>query len=259
MKHLLICLLLFCTISQAKEAKKLSLFECQKLARENHPYYQDRQRIETNANLKSENINTQWLPQINANAQASYQSDVTSIPIHIPGINIPTLPLEQYKVWLDINQMLYDGGSISDQRHINETSSQVDLLQNESELHNINEQVNQTYFGLLLINENISLLNNVKENLYQRQQTVEAAVKNGTLQESDLKNIKIEILKNKQQIDELKFSYGAGINVLSELTGKKLDDSTVFELPMITIPDTGFVTKSRIKNDRCPENGSRLL
>jgi len=247
MKQLLTYCLFISSTIQALEGQRLSLFECQKLAKESHPYYQDRQRIETNAGLKSKNINTQWLPQINANAQATYQSDVTSIPINLPGMTIPKLPLDQYKLWLDINQTLYDGGSISAQRHINETSSQVDLLQNESELHKIVELVNQTYFGLLLVNENIVLLNNVKENLDQRQKTVEAAVKNGILQESDLENINIEILKNKQQIDELKFSYAAGISIMSELTGKKLDDSASIELPLIAIPDTGSYQRAEIK------------
>jgi outer membrane protein TolC len=255
MKRILTYLLLLSTVLHAQEVQQLSLFDCQKLARENHPYYQDRQRIETNAGLKNKSINTQWLPQINANAQATYQSDVTSIPIKLPGLNIPTLPLDQYKIWLDINQMIYDGGSISAQKQINLTSSQADLLQNESELHQIVELVNQTYFGLLIVHENIVLLNNVRDNLNQRKQTVEASVKNGILQESDIKNINIEILKNQQQIDELKFSYDAGLNVMTELTGKNLNDSTFLQLPEIMISDTGNFQRSEIKEIEVQKTG----
>jgi outer membrane protein TolC len=247
MKPLLTYFLLFSTILQAQEVKQLSLFDCQKLARENHPYYQDRQRIELNASLKNKNINTQWLPQINANAQATYQSDVTSIPIKIPGMTIPSLPLDQYKLWLDINQMLYDGGSISAQKSINETTSQADLLQNESELHKIVEQVNQNYFTLLLVHENIVLLNSAKDNLIERKKTIEAGVKNGILQESDLKNINIELLKNQQQIDELNLSYSAGLRILTELTGKNLNDSTHIELPDTILTDTGAFQRAEIK------------
>jgi outer membrane protein TolC len=245
MRRLILAFSLIGNILQAQELKQFSLFDCQKKARESHPYYQDRQRIETSAGLKNRNINTQWLPQINANAQASYQSDVTSIPITMPGIK--KMPYDQYTFWFDLNQMIFDGGSISAQKHINETSSQAELLQNESELHKITEQVNQTYFGLLLTRENLILLQNVKDNLEQRRKSVDAATQNGLLQESDLKNINIEILKNRQQIDELSLSYSAGINILSELTGEILPDSAVLEIPDVRLSDTGSVQRAEIK------------
>jgi outer membrane protein TolC len=255
MKQLFICFLLYTTVSQAQENQKLSLFDCYRFSRESHPYYQDRSRIETNAGLKTKNINTQWLPQLNANAQATYQSDAIklSIPIGVDPLGNPQFrninsSRDQYKFWLDINQMIYDGGSISAQRKISESNYQADLMQNESELHKINEQVNQIYFGLLLFKENIALLVNVKENLLQRQKTVDAGVKNGVMQESDLNNITIEVLKNQQQINELKLSYTSGITILSELTGKNLSDSIQIELPLINTADTGSLQRSELKS-----------
>ena len=244
MKRLLIVYLFFSTSLRAQEVQ-LNLFDCQKFARENHPYYQDRQRIDENAGLKTKNLNTQWFPQINANLQGTYQSDVTSIPINIPGVT--KLPLDQYKFWIEINQMLYDGGSVAAQKHITETNAKSDLMQNESELHTIVEMVNQTYFGLLLVKENKILLENVKENLNARQKTVETGVQNGLLQESDLKNINIEILRNQQQIDELTSSYSAGLNILSELTGRNIGDSTRLEMPKVTVSDSDSLQRAELK------------
>ena len=82
---------------------------------------------------------------------------------------------------------------------------------------------------------------------------------NGTLQESDLDNIKIEILKNRQQIDELKLSYSSGISVLSELTGKKLNDSLKIEMPEVDIPDTGALQRAELKNLEAQETSYQIL
>ncbi len=254
MKQLIFYILIIPTLAHSQEVQQLSLTECYKLTRENHPYYQDRQRIQENANLKLQNVGTQWLPQLNANAQATYQSDAIKLDMTIPTGPNQTKELkvessrDQYKATIDVNQMLYDGGSVAAQKQMTNASLEADLLQNEGELHQLVEQVNQVYFGLLLYKSNIKLLENVESTLLQRQKTIEAALKNGTLQESDLDNIKIEILKNNQQIDELKLSYSSGISVLSELTGRKLNDSLKIEIPEVDIPDTGAFQRAEIKN-----------
>jgi outer membrane protein TolC len=257
MKRIIFYLLLVSTIAHSQEVQQLSITECYKLARENHPYYQDRQRIQENANLKLQNVKTQWLPQMNANAQATYQSDAISLKMLIPDLNAKPITFtqktiessrDQYKATIDINQMLYDGGSVAAQKQITNSSLESDLLQNESDLHQLVEQVNQVYFGLLLYKSNIQLLENVGSTLLLRQKTIEAALKNGILQESDLDYIEIEILKNRQQIDELKLSYSTGISVLSELTGKKLNDSLKIEMPEVDIPDTGAFQRAELKN-----------
>jgi outer membrane protein TolC len=242
-------------LAHSQEVQQLSLTECYKLTRESHPYYQDRQRIQENSNLKLQNIRTQWLPQLNANAQATYQSDAIKLDMVFPtGQNQPPKEIkfessrDQYKATIDINQMLYDGGSVAAQKQITNSSLESDLLQNESDLHQLVEQVNQVYFGLLLYKSNIRLLENVGSTLLLRQKTIEAALKNGTLQESDLDNIKIEILKNQQQIEELKLSYSSGISVLSELAGKKFNDSLKIEMPEVDIPDTGAFQRAELKN-----------
>ncbi len=257
MKRLLIILLLFNQILKAQEAEKLSLFDCIKLARENHPYFSDKDRIKENTDLKIKSANSQWLPQLNANGQATYQSDAININLPISGKlqngrdtmfqkNIKTSQ-DQYKVYLDVNQMLYDGGSISAQKNITQASSEVDLLQNETDLHKINEQVEQVYFGLILFNQNLKLLESVKTTLRERQKTIESGFKNGILQQSDLDNITIELLRNQQQIDEFQISYSSNIQILSELTGKKLNDSLRIEQPNIELADTDSFQRAELK------------
>jgi outer membrane protein TolC len=250
-------LLLLPIILNSQEVKQLSLFDCYKLANENHPYYQDKKRIVETADLKIRNINSQWLPQLTINGQATYQSDGITLNMKIPDFSNPGNPVfidkkiesskDQYKATFDINQVIYDGGSITAQKKMTLASSKADSLQNESELHKMNEQVNLIYFGLLLFRENKRLLEVVKGTLEKRLKTIESGVKNGILQESDLENLKIEILKNQQQIDELSISFSAFINILSELTGKTLNDSLAVEMPEISYIDTGSFQRTELK------------
>jgi outer membrane protein TolC len=256
-KIIVFILLLFPIVIFSQETKELSLFDCYKLANENHPYYQDKKRIVESTDLKIRNINSQWLPQLSINGQATYQSDAISLDMKVPDFSNPANPVfrdkkiesskDQYKATFDINQVIYDGGSISAQKKITIASSQADSLQNESELHKINEQVNQIYFGLLLFRENKRLLEVVKSTLEKRLKTIEAGVKNGIMQESDLENIKIEILKNQQQTDELKLSFSYGINILAELTGMTLNDSLSIDLPEVNFYDTGNFQRTELK------------
>jgi outer membrane protein TolC len=255
MKRLIFLLLFISPKLIGQDSEKLSLFECIKLARESHPYFSDKQRIIENTNLKIKSVKTQWFPQLNATGQATYQSDVTQLPSALvskltqgTSINPASFKTsaDQYKAYVDVNQMLYDGGSVSAQKKIAEASSDADLYQNESELHKINEQVNQVYFNLLLLKENMKLIKNVKSNLTEQQKKIESGVKNGILQQSDLDNINIELLKNQQQIEELKINYSTNIEILAELTGKNLNDSLKIEEPVVEISDTGSFHRAEL-------------
>jgi outer membrane protein TolC len=240
----------------AQNPEVLSLKDCQKMALENHPYFKDKERIIENNALKNKNTGNQWLPQLNINGQATYQSDAMSLTMAVPDFKTQPVTFnqktietakDQYKITFDVNQLIYDGGAVKGQKKITESSTKAELLQNETDLIKITEQVNQTYFALLLYKENINLLENVKTTLVERHKIIESGLKNGILQESDLDNIKIELLRNQQQIDELKMGFSSFAANLGELTGKILSDSILLEMPLVVIPDTITFQKPELK------------
>ena len=51
----------------------------------------------TAGNLAEKNLNLKWLPQADLNRQATYQSDVTSVPIKLPNLAIDEPSKDQYK------------------------------------------------------------------------------------------------------------------------------------------------------------------
>jgi outer membrane protein TolC len=244
MKRLLPAIILFPVMLSAQTIQKLELSDCFKLAKENHPIYSDKQRITNNTELKIKTTNTQWLPQLNANGQATYQSDALKISLPVPngpsGFTQKSIETnrDQYKLTLDVNQAIYDGGAINAQKQIVKASSEVELMQNESDIHKVYEQINQAYFNLLLLQENKKLLTSVKNTLEQRKLVIASALKNGVLQQSDMDAIEVELLKNKQQTEELSISYSNTVAILAELTSSSITDSINISLPTTLLPDS---------------------
>src|SRR5690606_38322963 len=107
---LFICTLALPVGNAQAQAATLTLPQCQALATENYPMVKQRDLIAKSAAYAVDQYGTRSLPQININGQATYQSTVTEIPIHVPGMDIPTMNKDQYKWYGEINQNLYDGG-----------------------------------------------------------------------------------------------------------------------------------------------------
>jgi hypothetical protein len=59
--------------------------------------------------LEIEAINKAKLPTIDLNAQATYQSDVTSLPISLPNVTVNPPNKDQYRATVDVNQLIYNG------------------------------------------------------------------------------------------------------------------------------------------------------
>ena len=134
---------------------ELNLQKAYDLATENYPLIREKSLLEKSSFLTIENIKTAYLPQVAINGQATYQSDVTSIPINLssifPGMNIPSPSKDQYKFAANVNQLIYDGGTTKIQKEIQQKSNLVDEQKVEVELYQLKDRINQLYLGVLLL------------------------------------------------------------------------------------------------------------
>ena len=146
---------------RAQTAGQLTLNDCYKLAEQNYPLIKQRELIGKTADYTIENIQKGYLPQLNINGQATYQSAVTAIPIKLPGFNIPTLSKDQYKLYGELSQVLYDGGEIKQQKQLQKTDEAVNQQQLEADLYQLKDRVNQLFFGVILLDEQLNVNNNV--------------------------------------------------------------------------------------------------
>ena len=186
-----------------------TLEECQHAAERNYPLIKQYGLIEKTTQLTVANIQKGWLPQVSASAQATYQSDVMSWPDQMKtmmtgmGIDMKGLTKDQYRVGIDVNQTLFDGGVISSQKAIARQQGKVQEAQTEVQLYNIRKRVNEMYFCLLMLDEQIQLNHDLQELFNGNEQKLASMVKRGTAAESDLQNMKAERLNVVQQATSL--------------------------------------------------------
>ncbi|MGP1472873.1 MAG: TolC family protein [Prevotella intermedia] len=204
-KIITLVLLMLASVAQAQ-----TLEECQQAAEKNYPVIKQYGLIAQTTGLTVKNIQKGWLPQITASAQATYQSDVVSWPENMQrmyqqmGLNMKGLTKDQYKIGVDLQQIIYDGGAIGSQRTIARQEGKVQEAQTEANLYQVRKRVNEMYFSLLLLDEQIRLNDDVKALLLSSEKKLAAMVKGGTAATSDFDNVRAERLSVAQQNESLK-------------------------------------------------------
>ncbi len=202
-----------------------TLEECQQAAERNYPLIRQYGLIEKSAALTVSNIQKGWLPQITASAQATLQSDVTAFPDQLQtlyqqmGIDMKGLRKDQYRVGIDVQQTVFDGGAISSQKAIAREQANVQAAQTEVTLYNVRKRVNEMYFALLLIDNQILLNNDLQQLLAQNEKKLASMTKSGTAAESDYNNVKAERLNAIQQHASLEAQRSTLVRMLSAFCG----------------------------------------
>jgi len=223
--------LLCAMVGKAQTGKALTLEECYTLARQNYPLTKQRELILKSKDYTVQNASKGYLPQISINGQATYQSDVTEIPIKLPGVTVPSLSKDQYKIYGEINQPLYDGGMIKQQKKVQEANAVVEEQKLEAELYKLKDRVNQLFFGILLLDEQLKLTELVRKDLQNGIKKTGAAIANGTAFKMNADVLKAELLKVNQRSTELKSNRKAYTEMLSLYLNQALDETTSFVKP----------------------------
>ena len=225
-----------------------TLDECQQAAEKNYPLIQQYGLIEKTTRLTIVNIQTGWLPQVSAQAQATYQSDVTAWPNEMKtmmsgmGIDMQGLTKDQYRVGIDVQQTIYDGGVIGSQKRIAREQGKVQTAQNEVNIYHIRKRVNEMYFGLLLIDEQIKLNNDLQTMLAGNENKLESMTKRGTAAESDLQSVKAERLNAVQKATELASQKQMLQRMLSTFCGMEV---TEVRKPQVKADGGGVMAENR--------------
>lgn len=228
MKKIMISLALI-MLSSVSRAQTLE--ECQQAAEKNYPLIKQYGLIAKTTQLTVKNIQKGWLPQLTASAQATYQSAVTAWPESMQtmyqqmGLNMKGLRKDQYKIGIDLQQTIYDGGAISSQHNIAQQEGKVQEVQTETNLYQVRRHVNEMYFSLLLLNEQIQLNEDVKALLQSSEKKLSAMVKGGTAATSDLDNVRAERLSVEQQNENLKQQKLMLQRMLSVFCGLEVNDT----------------------------------
>ena len=232
MRKIICILMMLPAMAQAQ-----TLEECQRAAEQNFPLIRQYGLIEKTTDLNVANIQKGWLPQVSASAQATLQSDVPAFPDEFQklyqqmGITMEGLERDQYRVGIDVQQTVYDGGNIKSQKEIARRQGELQSRQNEVTMYNVRRRVNEMYFSLLLIDEQIRLNADLQTVLEGNEKKLAAMLKGGTASESDWQNVKAERLNVVQQMTGLQSQRTALVRMLSTFCAMEVNRLVKPEIP----------------------------
>ncbi|MGV3766993.1 MAG: TolC family protein [Chitinophagaceae bacterium] len=234
--------------ASAQDTPPLTLEQAYELAQRNYPYTKQKNLVQQTASYTIENLGKGFLPQVTVSGQASYQSDVTSVPVTIPGINIERPSADQYRIQAEASQLLYDGGLVATQQKLEKVNALVEEKKAEVELYKLKERINQLYLGILLLDEQLKQVELVKNDIALGIKRVSAQVNNGTAYRSSQLVLEAELLKQDQRVIELKATRNAWLNVLSLFLHQPLAENTMLQTPGVKtyIMDPG-INRQEIK------------
>lgn len=223
---------------------QLTIEECYRKARSNYPLIKQYGLIEKSEAYNLENARRGYLPQVRFTAQATYQSDVTEIPFNvtqlgIPGLHIPTVDRDQYKMEIGIEQAIWDGGAVRSQKKLLQAEADVDRKGTDTDLYAVNARVNQVFFGILLADAQLAQNKVLQSDLQRNCSQVASYIKNGIAHQSDLDALRVELLKAKQAEAQIAHTRQAYAAMLSQLIGEDIGRNTIFVKP--DIPETTAV------------------
>jgi outer membrane protein TolC len=221
-------------------AQTLKIDDCYRLAKENFPLVKQYALIEKSKEFSIENANKAYLPQFGIYGQATYQSDVTQLPFDfsntaIPGLSdvkLPTLSKDQYKLYGEVSYSLTDLATNKNQTDLVGANAEIETQKIEVELYKLRERINSLFFGILLIDAQISQAELVKKDIQNGITRAEVAIANGISLKSAADNLKAELIKTKQHTTELRATHKGYSDMLSLFIGQKIDENTVFEKPL---------------------------
>ncbi|MBQ2321355.1 MAG: TolC family protein [Bacteroidales bacterium] len=230
-----ISLWLTLSASMAAAGQSIGIEECQALARRNYPAIERYGLIERTTEWTVTNIARGWLPQVAMTAQATLQSEVSTLPDPIDGMikqqgyEVDGLRKDQYRIGIDVCQTVYDGGTSRTLKTVAMREGEVEKAKTDVDIYAIAERVNELYFGILLTEERMRLNEDLLRLLDANMSRLESLERHGTAMESDVMTMAAERLNAGREGLELSYARESLMRMLGFFIGKEI---TAVEKPM---------------------------
>ncbi len=232
-KKKLFLVLCAAVVSGVATAQSLTLDECRRMAQENYPAIRQYGMIERSRGYDLANAAKAWLPQVSLSAGGYGFTDIIDGSSQAAMMGIDTKNLAA-SASVTVKQTVYDGGKIAVNRRMAEAEADVQSRQLDVTMHDINDRVEEIYFSLLLIDEQLQQNSMLQADLDVSMKSVESMIAGGIANQSDKDVLRVEQLKAMQQRDRLTASRSACLRILGRFTGSTLGDNTRLEKPEMT-------------------------
>jgi outer membrane protein TolC len=229
-KLIAICCCLSAT-AFAQSTTSLNIDSCYTMAKRNYPLVKQYALIEKSKEYSIDNANKNYLPQFNIAGQATYQSEVTQLPISLPNVSIEPLSKDQYKLYGEVSQPITDLFTVKDQKELVKANAEIEGQKIEVELYKLKERINNLFFGMLLIDAQIQQTELLKKDIQSGIDKTNTAIENGTALKSSADNLKAELLKANQRTIELKSNRKGYAAMLSLFINHPITENTTLIKP----------------------------
>lgn len=210
---------------------QMTLETCQELAREHYPEVKQYDLIRLTEQYDLSNAARAWLPQLSLSAQATWQNEVPEFPealsgmLSRAGVTIPGLKKDQYKVGIELNQTIWDGGKSNADKRLARTEAAEQRAMTDVDLYNLKKRVNELYFGILLLEEKLSQTYRTIALLESNLDKMRSLVTNGTALASDADAVEAELLTARQQATQIEASRTSYRKMLELFIGEPLQEN----------------------------------
>lgn len=228
----------------AQTTPGLTLEQCYDLARKNYPLIRQKELLVRSMEYTIANANSAYLPQVTIYGQATYQSDVTRIPGPSP---FEPLSKDQYKIYAELTQTIYDGGATKGQTSVQQANTLVEQQKTEVELYKVKDRINQLFFGILLTEAQLNQIRLLHDDLTNSLQKMESAIRNGTAFRTNADILQAEIFKADQRTIEMKAARKGYLDMLSQFINVQLPEDSKLEKPVILSIDRAEVKRPELQ------------
>ncbi len=228
--HLITFLCLLTAGSAA--AQTLYIDSCYAFAVKNYPLIKQYDLIEKTKEYTLSNAGKAWLPQVSVTAIEGYVfGQLPKFGANENSSNLKFIGLGQ------VNQTIWDGGATKTQKNIIQAQSESEKASVEVALNDLKSRVNQLYFGVLLVDEQLKQLEVQNAILANNINRIKLLTDNGLAYNTDLDEIRVEQLKINQQRVEFNYTRNGYTMMLSLLIGQKINEQTLLQKPLLsTLP-----------------------
>lgn len=207
-----------------------TLNECRELARRHYPAIRQYDLIRRTEAYNLSNAARAYLPQVSFSAQATWQTDVPTLPdalaemLSKQNVSMPGLHKDQYKVMLEVDQMIWDGGQTAARKRLAEAESLEEIRAADVDLHALQGRIDDLYFGILLLDEQVAQMHLTIGLLQSNLEKIRSFVRNGVAMASDADAVEAELLAAKQQLGACVSRRESYRRMLALFIGQELDD-----------------------------------
>ena len=228
MKKLLLLMMYVAVLPM--NAQTLTLEDCKQLAHDNYPTVKQYHLVEQTRDFTIENASKAWLPQISASVNGLAFTNVLDLTDQMKQAGV------DMKNWLVagsvmINQNIYDGGQVKANKNIAAAQAEVQKHQLNVNMYDLNQRVEQLYFGVLTLDEQIRHTELLQNDLALSNKTITSMISEGVANQTDLDAVKVEQVKAQQTLDVQKTSRASYLQMIGVFIGKKLGEGTVLQKP----------------------------